>query len=94
MIIAIDDVVMMEKSNSLTAIANNINTLSNDINAEITKLQEAWRSEASDLLCQRFTALAQSFTERYEVIKSYAAFLAQAAEAYRTNEANSKKPLE
>ena len=55
MIIAIDDVVMMEKSNSLTAIANNINTLSNDINAEITKLQEAWRSEASDLLCQRFT---------------------------------------
>ena len=92
--LVVDDVVMTEKANSLNAIANNINSLSNDINAEITKLQEAWRSETSDLLCQRFTALAKSFTERYEVITSYANFLMQAAEAYRVNEANSKKPLE
>ena len=92
--LVVDDIVMTEKANSLTAIASNINTLSNDINAEITKLQEAWRSEASDLLCQRFTALSQSFVERYEVINSYASFLMQAAEAYRINEANSKKPLE
>lgn len=91
--LVVDDVVMTEKANSLSSIANNINSLSNEISAEIAKLQEAWRSEASELLCQRFNDLAKSFVERYEVINSYASFLVQAADAYRTNEENNKKPI-
>ena len=92
--LVVDADVMTEQANSLMGIAQNINALSDDITKALAQLQEAWQSEAADILYQRFVTLAQAFSAHHETIKAYSTFLLQAADAYRQSATEDKKPFD
>ena len=89
--IAVNSEVLEAKAESLTTIATQISTLTNEMKNEISKLKTAWEGEAAETLVNKFMSLSGTFEERYQTINQYSTFLHNAADGMRQTEQTIKE---
>lgn len=75
-----------EKSSTLKGVSNNIKTIADEVNQEISKVKPIWEGEAAESFTKKFTALYNSLQGIYEEVAKYSDFLDQAAEGFAAAE--------
>lgn len=82
-IIEVSPVMMRDKANTLKTSASTIQTLTEEIKSEVTRMKTTWDGEASDKFLTKFNGLNDNFQERYDKINKYAQFLLEAADIFQ-----------
>ena len=75
-----------EKSSTLKGVSQNIKTMADEVNQEISKIKPIWEGEAAESFTKKFTSLYNSLQEIYETVGKYSEFLDAAAEGFASAE--------
>ncbi|WP_027088426.1 pore-forming ESAT-6 family protein [Cohnella panacarvi] len=74
----------------ITTLNKNLTDQLEEIRKEVKNLSNSWQSDAATELSRDFESYAPKFEEYREVVKSYATFLMNTAEAYDKTETHIK----
>lgn len=75
-------------SSQLSALANEIKTVFQEMNALMTATEGVWYSPASQRLLAQYSQLKPTFDAHHQMLLQYALFLKQTAMAYQENESS------
>lgn len=79
---------VLSTASSIKTINNNLTTTLGDIGKEMNELAQAWQSDASETIRQRFKALEPKIAGYNQVVESYSKFLENTVKNYEAVEAS------
>lgn len=81
--------VMRDKATTLSACAQSIRQLTQEMMNEINKLPSTWEGTTAETAVRKFQGMSDDFEERFNVINAYSQFLNNAAAEWdRVNATN------